>query len=45
MKNLVLIGSLSIVLMNCGVITRTTLKGTNDDLIKTITIYNYGKFN
>lgn len=38
MKNLVLIGSLSMVLMNCGAITRTALGGTNDDLIKTVSI-------
>lgn len=38
MKKLLLIGIVSIVLNSCGAAARTTLGGTNSDLIKTVSI-------
>ncbi len=38
MKRLLLIGIVSILLNSCGAAARTTLGGTNSDLIKTVSI-------
>lgn len=38
MKNLVLIGSLSMVLMNCGAVSRTIFGITEEKLIQTVSV-------